>query len=409
MTKWRRPGRVGWLVISSWMWHLTRWDGLFLGTYLVTHLGGKPIDDQLVGVAMFAPMLLGSAVAARLRRGLDPRLVVLGCEIILIPVAAGFALVVGGGMAEVWMVYPVELAFGVGGMVNMTAQRELLVRAAGPERQEDVLRQEVAGLSSAMMLGPLLGGVSIGLLGLGAAIALTAALLVGSVAILYAASWRVSAAASSAVTPLQSAGGLRLLLGYRQLAFVLGVTVVANLCYFSFLPLVPVVARRLHAGATMAGVLGSTAGAVQFLVATALAARRARRAHAMFAGGVGLCLTCLGLLAYAPGVVIALLVLATAGIGQGYFNNLQTLLLVRSVPRAERPVAFGVLTTTIGAALPLGMLILGISSSLLGAQRGMLVSAVTGLGVLAVIAALNVFRPATRDAGYVTPPTQSPG
>jgi MFS family permease len=178
---------------------------------------------------------------------------------------------------------------------------------------------------------------------------------------------------------------------------VLGVTVVANLCYFSFMPLVPVVARRLHAGATMAGVLGSTAGAVQFLVAAALVAWPARRPGALFAGGVGLCLACLGLLAYAPGVVIALLVLATAGIGQGLFNNLQTLLLVSSVPRTERPAALGVLTTTIGVALPLGMLILGISSTLLGAQRGMLVSAVTGLGSLAGIAALSRRAPAAGD------------
>jgi hypothetical protein len=35
------------------------------------------------------------------------------------------------------------------------------------------------------------------------------------------------------------------------------------------------------------------------------------------------------------------------------------------------------------------MLVLGISSSLFGAQAGMLVSSLTGLAVLAVIAALN--------------------
>ena len=40
-----------WLLISSWMWHLTRWGGLFLGTYLVTHLGGQPIANQFVGAS----------------------------------------------------------------------------------------------------------------------------------------------------------------------------------------------------------------------------------------------------------------------------------------------------------------------------------------------------------------------
>ena len=388
----RRPGRVGWLVISSFMWHLTRWDGLFLGTYLVTHLGGKPIDDQLVGVALFAPMLLGSIVAGHLRKGLDPRLVVLVCEIILLPLAAGFAFVAGSRAVEIWMVYPFEFAFGVGGMVNMTAQRELLARAAGPERQRRVLSAELTGMSGAMMLGPLVGGISIDLMGLGAAFALTVVLLVGSVTVLRAASEPVrtvppSAAASVAAGTTRR--NLRHLLGYRRLALVLGVTVVANLCYFAFLPLVPVVAKRLQAGPAVAGVLGSAAGAVQLVVAAVLVAWPARRASAAFTAGVGLCLVCLGALAYAPGALVAVLVLATAGIGQGLFNSLQTLLTVSSVPRTDRPAAFGVLTTTIGVALPLGMLVLGISSSLFGAQVGMLVSSLTGLGVLAVIAALN--------------------
>ncbi len=394
--KGRRPGRVGWLVISSFLWHLTRWDGLFLGTYLVTHLGGGPIDDQLVGIAMFAPMLLGSSVAGHLRKGLDPRLVVLVCEVILLPLAAGFPFLAGSRAAEIWMVYPFEFAFGVGGMVNMTAQRELLARTAGPQRQRRVLSAELTGMSGAMMLGPLIGGISIGLTGIGPAFWLTAVLLAGSVTILRVASGPATVPAPAPPSPPVASGSagtrrrnLRQLLGYRRLAFVLGVTVVANLCYFAFTPLVPVVAKRLQAGPAMTGVLGSAAGAVQLVVAAVLVAWPTRRASAAFAAGVGLCLACLGALAYAPDVLVAVLVLATAGIGQGLFNSLQTLLTVSSVPRTDRPAAFGVLTTTIGVALPLGMLVLGISSSLFGAQAGMLVSSLAGLAVLAVIAARN--------------------
>jgi hypothetical protein len=231
-------------------------------------------------------------------------------------------------------------------------------------------------------------------MGIGPAFWLTAVLLAGSVTILRAASGPATQPAPPSPPVARGSAGttrrnLRQLLGYRRLAFVLGVTVVANLCYFAFTPLVPVVAKRLQAGPAMTGVLGSAAGAVQLVVAAVLVAWPARRASAAFAAGVGLCLACLGALAYAPDVLVAVLVLATAGIGQGLFNSLQTLLTVSSVPRTDRPAAFGVLTTTIGVALPLGMLVLGISSSLLGAQAGMLVSSLTGLAVLAVIAALN--------------------
>ncbi len=391
-------------MISSFLWHLTRWDGLFLGTYLVTHLGGRPIDDQLVGIAMFAPMLLGSIVAGHLRKGLDPRLVVLVCEITLLPLAAAFPFLVGSRAAAIWMVYPFEFAFGVGGMVNMTAQRELLARTAGPRRQRRVLSAELTGMSAAMMLGPLIGGISIGLTGIGPAFGLTAVLLAGSVTILRVASGPATVPAPPSPPAASGSAGttrrnLRQLLGYRRLAFVLGVTVVANLCYFAFTPLVPVVAKRLQAGPAMTGVLGSAAGAVQLVVAAVLVAWPARRASAAFAAGVGLCLACLGALAYAPDVLVAVLVLATAGIGQGLFNSLQTLLTVSSVPRTDRPAAFGVLTTTIGVALPLGMLVLGISSSLLGPQAGMLVSSLTGLAVLAVIAGLNWRTLAVGDGG----------
>lgn len=405
----KRSFRVGWLLISSWMWHLTRWDGLFLGTYLVTHLGGSAIEDQLVGVALFTPMLIGALVARQLHKGLNPRVVLLVCQVILIPVAACFALVVGSGSAEIWMVYPFEFAFGIGGMLNMTAQRELLARTAGPQRQHRVLSAELTGLSSAMMLGPLLGGISVGVIGLGPAFVPPVVLLTGSVTILAAARHPAGAvpapggpaepgrSAEPGASPAPERRNLRYLLGYRRLVLVLGVTVVANLCYFSFTPLVPAVAKRLHAGPALAGVLGSTAGAVQLVIAAALVVWPARRASAAFTAAVGLCLVCLAALAYAPDAVVGLSILAVAGIGQGFFNSLQTLLAVASVPHSDRPAALGALTTTIGAALPLGMLVLGISSTLLGTQAGMLVSAVTGLAVLAVIAVLN--RAAIADRG----------
>jgi len=147
------------LLVSSWLWHLTRWDGLFLGTYLVTHLGGPPIANQFVGVAMFAPMLLGSYVSSRAY--LAPRKLVFLTELVLLPISVLMTVLVSTGAVQMWMVYPFELAYGFGGMVNMTAQRELLFRIGGPQRSTRVLNTELTGMASAMMLGPLVGGLTI--------------------------------------------------------------------------------------------------------------------------------------------------------------------------------------------------------------------------------------------------------
>jgi predicted MFS family arabinose efflux permease len=382
-------------LISSWLWHLTRWDGLFLGTYLITHLGGRPIDNQFAGVAMFAPMLLGAYVASRTRDGVDPRQLVLVTELVLLPLTAVMIVLVSTGAAAIWMVYPFELAYGFGGMVNMTAQRELLIRVAGPPRSDRALSAEMAGLASATMLGPLLGGVMIGEFGIGVAFAFPAVLLGCSAVILWRATRRLPAGAGTtagtAPPSMAGRGGMnwRLLLRSRALAVILGVTVIGNLCYFAFIPLVPVISKNLGAGAGMTGVIGSAAGTVQLVTAAALVAWPTRRPAAAYAFGVALCLCCLGALSFAPVVAVALLALGVAGIGQALFGTMQATLSVAAVGPRERSDALGLLSTTIGFALPTGMVILGITSSLLGPRLAMLVSALVGLAALATLLLSN--------------------
>jgi predicted MFS family arabinose efflux permease len=374
-------------MISSWLWHLTRWNGLFLGTYLVTHLGGRPIANQLVGVAMFAPMLLGACVAARTRGDGDPHRVVLLTELALLPVSAMMTVFVAGGSVHLAMVYPFEFAFGIGGMVNMTVQRELLYRLAGPQRSVRLLSTEMAGLASATMLGPLLGGVTIQAFGLGAAFAVPTVLLACSVILMTRVKDRSAVGARQAGQGRQAARtgmAWQLPRRSRALSAILTVTVICNVCYFAFIPLVPVIARNLNAGPAMAGVIGSAAGAVQLVTAAALVVRPLRRPAVLYAGGVALCLCCLGVLSQAPVVAVALLALGAAGVGQALFSATQAILPVAAVGPHDRPAALGLVSTTIGVALPTGMVILGVTSSLLGARRAMLVSALAGLAGLAV-------------------------
>jgi MFS family permease len=389
-------------VFSSWLWHLTRWDCLFLCTYLVTHRGGTALMVQFVGVAMFSPMILGALMAGRLRRGLSPRRVVGGCQLVLLPLSAVFAVLVASGAAEMWTVYPLEFAVGIGMMVNMTAQREVLVRSAGRERAAHALSMEITGQCSASMFGPLIGGACISVAGLGGAFSLIVVLLFGSILVLLTVSRGelpdpppILTAETESVggSPRSLRANLRHLLSNQELAFILGVTVFANLCCFCFMPLIPVVAQRLHAGPLMAGVIGSASGAVQLVVCTSLVARPVERLTAGFVGGAAFAMVSLATLAYAPTVAVAVLVLGLLGLGQGMFGNLQTLLTVRSVPPEDRAGALGLLTTTIGGAMPLGMVSLGLSSSVLGNQLGMLVLPVTGLCAVAAVLRCTIWSP----------------
>ncbi len=377
-------GSLPWLLISSWMWHLTRWGGLFLGTYLVTHLGGAPIANQFVGVAMFAPMLLGTYVSSRV--DVDQRKLVLVTELVLLPISVLMAVLVGSGAVATWMVYPFELAYGFGGMVNMTAQRTLLFRLAGPLRSTRVLNTELAGMASAMMLGPLIGGITIANFGLGVAFCVPVALLACSAPLLWLSTRRIPA--QPAVVPHAAAtaagnAAWQVVRSSRPLAAILLVTMICNLCYFAFTPLVPVIAKHLGAGAAMAGVIGATAGIVQLVVAAALVVRPMRHPIATYTVGVALCLCGLGILSYTPVLTIALLALGIAGVGQALFGSTQATLPFTAVAPHERAAALGLITTTIGLALPTGMVVLGVASSLFGPQLAMLLSALVGLVALA--------------------------
>ncbi len=383
------------------MWHLTRWDGLFLGTYLVTHLGAPPIANQFVGVGMFAPMLLGAYFSARNASHRNKPHLVLRTELVLLPISVLMAVLVGSGVVQTWMVYPFMLAYGFGGMVNMTTQRELLFQMSGPLRSTRVLNTEVTAQASAMMLGPLIGGVTIQAFGLGVAFAVPAVLLACSAPLLWFSTRHMPPGLLPIIPEAVVGGGRKtdwhLLRRSRALAVILLVTLICNLFYFAFTPLVPVIAKRLGADALMAGVIGSAAGIVQLAVAGVLVVRPTRHPFYAYAAGVALCLCGLAVLAYAPLVIVALLALGVAGIGQAYFGSGQATLPVEAVAPHERADALGLVSTTIGLALPAGMVILGVMSSLLGPQRAMLVSALAGLVVLAVTAFLS--RDLTRTVG----------
>jgi MFS family permease len=378
------------LIVSSWLWHLTRWGGLFLGTYLVTHLGGAPIANQFVGVAMFAPMLLGTYVSSRV--DMDQRKLVLVTELVLLPISVLMAVLVGSGAVATWMVYPFELAYGFGGMVNMTAQRTLLFRIAGPLHATRVLNTELAGMASAMMLGPLIGGITIANFGLGVAFCVPVVLLACSAPLLWLSTRRIPATPAVIAPPAPATAGSnawQLVRSSRPLAVILLVTLICNLCYFAFTPLVPVIAKHLGAGAAMAGVIGATPGIVQLVIAAALVVRPARHPIAAYTVGVALCLCGLGILSYTPVLTVALLALGVAGIGQALFGSTQATLPFTAVAPHERAAALGLIPTTIGLALPTGMVVLGVASSLFGAQLAMLLSALIGLFALAATLLCN--------------------
>ena len=379
-----RPGLVR-LLFASWLWHFTRFGGLFCASYLATKMTDAPAIPQLVGAALFVPMMLGLRAGALTRR-FDQQWLVRTTQLAQLPVLFAMSLAVATGSARLWMLFPFMLVLGLGNLANMTAQRTLIADVAGPSLAVRSLAVDSVSVASAMMTGPLVCGLTIGALGRGAGFG---ALVVAHVASLVVGTGIVHHRLDHGDGATSSRGevrrGLALLRSRPALVSLILTTGVMDLLYFSFMPLVPSMAERFHASASVTGVLGGAAGFGSFMAAALIASSGIRRLGRAYAIGSAIALAGLGAFAVSPVVGLALLALFASGVGNAGFTATQSGLTIESVPIEERATAMGMVTLTIGLALPLGMLLLGASAQLIGSRGALVASSLVGLTALAAV------------------------
>jgi MFS family permease len=375
------------LFASSLIWHTTRWGGLFITSYLLTRIADAPILNQVVGALFFAPMLLGGFFAGVISDKFQRKRLVLGVQLVLIPVAFLMFAAVQSGRVEVWMTYPFMFLVGIGGLVNMTAQRPLIYETVGPRLASQAMTIEATSQAGSAMFGTLVGGVLIQNLGMGAGFAGMGALLcISTVLLAYVPNPSRAAPPEAGAVSLrgQVVASKRLLRGSRRFIAMLSITVVMNLCMFGYMPLIPVVAQQFTQSAVIAGALAAAPGLGQITAGLVLSTRPVRRHGLVFAYGSAIALVGLLLFASIPLLAVGFVALFIAGVGQAGFGSMQSLLAIESAGPTERGVALGLLSTAIGA-LPLGMTAIGVAAELLGPRGALITSSLLGLTALGML------------------------
>jgi predicted MFS family arabinose efflux permease len=385
----RVPG-YPYLCASSLLWHTTRWGGLFLVTYLITSKAHSPVLAQLAGALLFIPMLVGGLAAGAISDRFERRRMVRGVQAALVPIELAMFFLVLSGHARVWMCLPYMLALGVGGLVNMTAQRPLIYEIAGPRLAPAAMAIEATAQAGSSMIGTLVGGLLVSHFGMAAGFAGMAVLLCGSLALLYRVPSPARQPAPVSVkrhaVRAQLAACAALVRGSRRLQGTLAVTIVMNMLCFGYLPLVPLVAERFSVGAALTGVLAAATGAGQILCGLTLSMLRIPRHGLVFAAGSGVALAGLIGFALAPTFDLAAAALFLGGLGQGCFAAMQGLLAIESAGDAQRGAVLGVLSTCIGA-LPAGMVLMGFEAAAVGIRPALTCSALAGLALLGCVLA----------------------
>jgi MFS family permease len=386
------------LWLSGWCWTATRQLSVFLGAYLTDDLTGSPLQVQLVGTFFFLPMFVGGILAGVVSDRFDRRRTMLRQLVVLAPLAVAMGLVSGGGRLEVWMVYLFMLAVGIGGVIDMTSRRALVIDVVGIGLATNAVALEAFALSSGSMLGTLAGGAILRWVGPGQTYFLIAALYLVSALLLR----RVQPPARDAPTgPAPGLAdlladfveGVRMLRTERPLASLLGVTVLMNFCFFSYTPLVAVFARRLEVDAFLAGMLAAAGGLGMMAGSLAVARLRPQRRGLLYLGSTLGAMLVLNAFGHAPNYVLAFAALTAANLVAGGFASTQGSIAMSVVSERVRGRAMGLVSMAIGA-LPFGMFVLGLLAQRLGPPAA--ITALTVGGIAATIA-WNLWRPELRN------------
>jgi MFS family permease len=333
-------------------------------------------------------MFLTGAVGGVISDRLDRRRTMLWLLCLVIPAATAMAAVNLAGEVRAWMAYPFMLVIGISMVVDMTSRRALVYDLVGRDQITNALAIESLAMTGGTLVGGLGAGTLVSLLGIGQAFALVAAAYVVSLLVLLGVPPEVGRRpqpprAGRPDVLRELAAAFAYVRTNPTLVSILGVTVIMNLFYHSFIPLIPVFADRLEVSAFWTGVLasgpalGSMTGA--FLIARGLGIARGRA----YVGGSTVALVFLALFAVAGWYPLALVALVLAGLGISGFATMQSALVMMTAADEMRGRAMGLLSMAIGV-LPFAMLALGVLAQTAGPPAAVLVN--VGLGIVLIVA-----------------------
>ncbi len=297
--------------VGTWMYNAA-------SGWLMTSLDADPLTVSLVQVASSLPMFLFALPAGALADTVDKRRFLIGCEIALTVVAGASAVLVGLDLVTPTILLVFTFLLGVGAAFTAPAWQSVVPQLVPKEDLAAAVASNGVGVNISRAIGPALGGVVIGGLGIAAPFwfnALSNFAVIG--ALLW---WRPTASQGSGLPPERLVGAM--VIGFRHARFNsnLRATLVRAVAFFFFASaywaLLPLVARnQIAGGPELYGILLGAIGIGAVVGAFALAWIKAMLGpDRLVAGGTAGTALSLVLLGIAHHAAIGLLACLIAGI-----------------------------------------------------------------------------------------------
>jgi len=374
------------LLFSGFVFSTVRWlemlaMGLF--AYRVTE---SAFIVALLSMLRLLPMGLFGALLGALAERHDTRaslVIMVGASLLT---SASLALLASLGLLSIWHLGVGSFINGICWAADNPVRRMMIGESVGPQRIGPALSVDVGFNNVSRVIGPMLAGLLLARFDIAGVFWLGLVLHGCSLWVV----WRIAPGkAKPTFPPLSLMGPMRE--GFAmarkddRLIGILAITSIFNVFGWPFTSMIPVLASdALHLATQDIGLLASCEG-VGGLLGAFLFASFAKPAWygRIYVGAVAVYFTTAVGFAHAHSVFLAALLLLLNGLGGVGFAVMQTTLIYRNAPVAQRTRLLGMLTACIGVG-PIGFFYIGVLADGLSPPVATLAMALQGMAALAL-------------------------
>jgi len=358
--------------------------------WLVLQLTDSAYYVGLVSALGSLPVLLVSLPAGVFADRSNKRRVVVATQALALVQALVLAVLIWMHRVELWHVAAAAVFLGIVNAVDIPTRQSLIFDLVGKDDLMNAIALNSSAFNAARIIGPAIGGVLIGGIGIAACFFLNSVSYVAVIAGLLAMrlpAWSPPPLAGDGLARFRE--GARFILGDRATRALVLNTALLSIFGFPYLVLMPVFARDvLHVGAAGLGFLMASVGIGAVVAALGVAAfgPRLPKGRLLVWGGPAFGLA-IAAFALTPWVPLAVAILVVSG-GAMIANNAVTNTLLQTiVPDGLRGRVMGAYTFVFVGMAPLGAYQAGWLAGRVGVQ-----TAVAAGGLVCALASLALWR-----------------
>jgi MFS family permease len=355
--------------------------------WLVLSLTGSGLSLGLTTALQFAPMLVLGAWAGVWADRMSKRRILLAAQAWMVAPALALLVLTATGAVELWMVYALVLARGLGHAVDTPVRQSFVMEVVGRDQVAAAVSLNSAVVSTARLVGPAVAGGLIAIAGIAPCFAVScAAFLVAVFALLAMDPSALQHGALAGRQPGQLREGLSQVRSNPALRVPLLAMAVVGTLAFNFQVVLPLMARyTFDGGAATYGALAGAMGAGAILGAVTTAARGNPSLTGL--GAIALAFgALLAAIAAAPTLGLSLAALVLMGAAAISFTATTNSLLQLAAPTAMRGRVMALWSVVYLGSTCVGGPIVGWVSEHAGPRAGLALGALatfaTGAGLL---------------------------